>query len=117
MTLFQPQAGNHPNVPAITVPRLYWLAERAAPVSDPHGVTCDCCPRGAVTPTQDVFVTMGDSVVLSSGETGDTTAVIVGADGTFPVVRYTTGSLTGRCQTVDPDDIVAAILLKRMGLW
>jgi hypothetical protein len=114
MSLFQQHAGDQ-SAPAIA-PRLHWLAEQAAPFTDPHGTTCQCCPRGGV-PAGDVFVTEGDAVVLASGSCEESTGVIVGADGSLPIVRYTTGPLAGREQTVDPDQIVAAILLKRMRLW
>lgn len=80
-------------------PQLHWLAERAAPI------------EGA-DPQADVFVTNGDGVILNGGHNGSE-GRIVGAEGLSPVVEFTAGPYRGQTRVIDPDDIVAALLIRR----
>ena len=85
---------------------LYWLAERATPPG--ANTKHDDGPQG------DVFVTTGDTVLIY----GDVTGVIVGAEGYDPCVRVTESRMPGRkpgqVVTIDPDDIVGAIIVRRL---
>lgn len=104
MRLFNGSHGSQTPPPAIPAPAqlpLYWLAEPAAPIDDPHGGS-----------SADVFVTIGDTVALVGGP--DRQGLIVGEQQNLPIVQITQGADRGRIKTIDPDDIVAAIILRRI---
>lgn len=87
---------------------LYWLAEQAVP---PGMAT-----KHDDGPQHDIFVTTGDTVGLAD----DAEGVIVGNEGLAPRVQITKGSgwrrayRAGDVVTIDPDDIVAALIVQRL---